>query len=58
MKITRVENAFLVELEPEEMESLEEVRELLNDCQEEFLPEASMEEALREVLEAGICWLI
>ncbi|HBZ35486.1 MAG TPA: hypothetical protein DEO33_03575 [Rikenellaceae bacterium] len=48
---------FLVKLEPEELESLKEVQELFKDCSEKFDEKVSLEEALKEVLEAGFCWL-
>ena len=48
---------FLVKLGPEELESLKEVQELFKDCSERFDEKVSLEEALKEVLEAGFCWL-
>lgn len=58
MKVTLNEDSsFLVELEPEELESLKEIQELFKDCSEKFDEKVSLEEALKEVLEAGFCWL-
>lgn len=58
MKITLNEDgSFLVKLEPEELESLKEVQELFKDCSEKFDEKASLKETLKQVIEAGICWL-
>lgn len=48
---------FLVKLDQDEWESLKEVRELFRDCSEKFDESVSLEEVLKEVIEAGIGWL-
>jgi predicted peroxiredoxin len=51
------DGSFIVKLESEELESLKEVQELFKDCSEKFNEKASLEETLKQVIEAGICWL-
>ena len=51
------DGSFLVKLNPEEYEKLKEIQELFRDCSEKFDEKVSLEETLKEVLEAGFCWL-
>ena len=51
------DGSFLVKLEPEEWQSLREIQSLFKDCSERFDEKVSLEETLREVIEAGFCWL-
>lgn len=58
MKITlNDDGSFLVKLEPDELETLKETQEIFKDCSEKFDEKVSLEETLREVIEAGFCWL-
>jgi len=51
------DGSFLVKLEPEEWQSLKEIQSLFKDCSERFDEKVSLEETLKEVIEAGFCWL-
>jgi len=51
------DGSFLVKLNPEEDERLKEIQSLFRDCSEKFDEKVSLEETLKEVLEAGFCWL-
>ena len=51
------DGSFLVKLEPEEWERLKEIQEIFKDCSEKFDEKVSLEETLKEVIEAGFCWL-
>ena len=51
------DSSFLVKLEPEEWERLKEIQEIFKDCSEKFDEKVSLEETLKEVIEAGFCWL-
>jgi len=51
------DGSFLVKLEPDELETLKEIQEIFKDCSEKFDEKVSLEETLREVIEAGFCWL-
>ena len=58
MKVILSEDkSFLVKLEPEELENLKEIQELFKDCSEKFDERVSLEETLKQVIEAGFCWL-
>ena len=51
------DGSFLVKLEADEWQSLKEIQSLFKDCSERFDEKVSLEETLREVIEAGFCWL-
>ena len=51
------DGSFLVKLEADEWQSLKEIQSLFKDCSERFDEKVSLEETLKEVLEAGFCWL-
>ena len=51
------DGSFLVKLEADEWQSLKEIQSLFRDCSEKFDEKVSLEETLKEVLEAGFCWL-
>ena len=51
------DGSFTVKLSPEELERLKEIQELFKDCSEKFDEKVSLEETLKEVIEAGFCWL-
>ena len=51
------DGSFLVKLEADEWQSLKEIQSLFKDCSEKFDEKVSLEETLKEVLEAGFCWL-
>ena len=51
------DGSFLVKFEPDELETLKEIQEMFKDCSERFDEKVSLEETLREVIEAGFCWL-
>ena len=51
------DGSFRVKLSPEEWETLKEIQEMFKDCSEKFDEKVSLEETLKEVLEAGFCWL-
>lgn len=51
------DGSFLVKLEPDELETLKETQEIFKDCSEKFDENVSLEETLKEVIEAGFCWL-
>ncbi len=51
------DGSFLVKLEPDELETLKETQEIFKDCSEKFDEKVSLEETLKEVIEAGFCWL-
>ena len=51
------DGSFLVKLEADEYEKLKEIQSLFKDCSERFDEKVSLEETLREVIEAGFCWL-
>lgn len=51
------DGSFRVKLSPEELEILKEIQEIFKDCSERFDEKVSLEETLKEVIEAGFCWL-
>jgi hypothetical protein len=51
------DGSFLVKLDEEEQQSLNELQEMFKDCSEKFDENVSLEETLKEVVEAGFCWL-
>ena len=51
------DSSFTVKLDLEEWQSLKEIQSLFKDCSERFDEKVSLEETLREVIEAGFCWL-
>ena len=51
------DGSFLVKLSPEEWEILKEIQEIFKDCSERVDEKVSLEETLKEVIEAGFCWL-
>ena len=51
------DGSFMVKLDPEELQDLKDIQELFKDCSEKFDEKVSLEETLREVIEAGFCWL-
>jgi hypothetical protein len=51
------DGSFQVKLDPEEFQNLKDIQELFKDCSEKFDEKVSLEETLREVIEAGFCWL-
>ena len=51
------DGSFLVKLEADEWQSLKEIQSLFKDCSERFEEKVSLEETLKEVIEAGFCWL-
>jgi hypothetical protein len=51
------DRSFLVKLDSEEQKSLEELQELFKDCSERFDEKVTLEETLKQVIEAGFCWL-
>jgi uncharacterized alpha-E superfamily protein len=51
------DGSFRVKLSPEEWETLKEIQEMFKDCSEKFDENVSLEETLKEVIEAGFCWL-
>jgi hypothetical protein len=51
------DSSFTVKLDLEEWQSLKEIQSLFKDCSEKFDEKVSLEETLREVIEAGFCWL-
>lgn len=51
------DGSFLVKLNLEEWQSLKEIQEMFKDCSEKFDEKVSLEETLKEVIEAGFCWL-
>ena len=51
------DGSFLVKLEADEWQSLKEIQSLFKDCSERFDEKVSLEETLKEVIEAGFCWL-
>ena len=51
------DGSFLVKLSEEEWKDLKEIQEMFKDCSEKFDEKVSLEETLKEVLEAGFCWL-
>jgi len=51
------DRSFQVKLSHEELERLKEIQELFKDCSEKFDEKVSLEETLKEVIEAGFCWL-
>jgi hypothetical protein len=51
------DGSFLVKLDEEEQQSLNELQEMFKDCSEKFDENVSLEETLKEVIEAGFCWL-
>ena len=51
------DGSFLVKLEADEHQKLLELQELFKDCSEKFDEKVSLEETLKEVIEAGFCWL-
>ena len=58
MEITLNDNgSFQVKLDPEELQNLKDIQELFKDCSERFDEKVSLEETLKQVIEAGFCWL-
>ena len=51
------DGSFLVKLSEEERKDLKEIQEMFKDCSEKFNEKVSLEETLKEVIEAGFCWL-
>ena len=51
------DGSFMVKLDPEELQDLKDIQELFKDCSEKFDEKVSFEETLKEVIEAGFCWL-
>ena len=51
------DGSFLVKLSEEEWKDLKEIQEMFKDCSERFDEKVSLEETLKEVIEAGFCWL-
>lgn len=51
------DSSFTVKLDLEEWQNLKEIQEMFKDCSERFDEKVSLEETLREVIEAGFCWL-
>jgi hypothetical protein len=51
------DGSFQVKLDPEEFQNLKDIQELFKDCSDKFDEKVSLEETLREVIEAGFCWL-
>ena len=51
------DGSFMVKLDPEEFQNLKDIQELFKDCSEKFDEKVSLEETLKEVIEAGFCWL-
>ena len=51
------DGSFMVKLSPEELQDLKDIQELFKDCSEKFDEKVSLEETLKEVIEAGFCWL-
>jgi len=51
------DGSFLVKLNSEELQNLKDIQELFKDCSEKFDEKVSLEETLKEVIEAGFCWL-
>jgi membrane-bound lytic murein transglycosylase MltF len=51
------DGSFQVKLSSEEWNSLKELQEMFKDCSEKFDEKVSLEETLKEVIEAGFCWL-
>ena len=52
------DGSFQVKLDPEELQNLKDIQELFKDCSEKFDEKVSLEETLKEVIEAGFCWLV
>lgn len=51
------DGSFQVKLSPEELQNLKDIQEIFKDCSEKFDEKVSLEETLKEVIEAGFCWL-
>ena len=51
------DSSFTVKLDQEEWQSLKDIQTLFKDCSERFDEKVSLEETLKEVIEAGFCWL-
>jgi len=51
------DGSFTVKLDLEEWQNLKEIQEMFKDCSERFDEKVSLEETLKEVIEAGFCWL-
>ncbi len=51
------DGSFQVKFDPEELQNLKDIQELFKDCSEKFDEKVSLEETLKEVIEAGFCWL-
>ena len=51
------DSSFTVKLDLEEWQNLKEIQEIFKDCSEKFDEKVSLEETLKEVIEAGFCWL-
>lgn len=51
------DSSFTVKLDLEEWQNLKEIQEMFKDCSERFDEKVSLEETLKEVIEAGFCWL-
>ena len=51
------DSSFTVKLDLEEWQNLKEIQEIFKDCSEKFDEKVSLAETLKEVIEAGFCWL-
>ena len=51
------DGSFRVKLDSEELQNLKDIQELFRDCSERFDENVGLEETLKEVIEAGFCWL-
>jgi len=51
------DGSFRVKLDSEELQNLKDIQELFRDCSERFDEKVSLEETLKQVIEAGFCWL-
>lgn len=55
--ILNEDGSFQVKLNEKQTEMLGEIQELFKDCSERFDEKVSLEETLKQVIEAGFCWL-
>lgn len=51
------DESFRVKLDSEELQNLKDIQELFRDCSERFDEKVTLEETLKQVIEAGFCWL-
>lgn len=51
------DGSFRVKLDSEELQNLKDIQELFRDCSERFDEKVSLAETLKQVIEAGFCWL-